>query len=82
MALSASDLPAMYSLLTNSLSGEQSVRKPAEAALAQSENWPGFCSCLMVILSLFFTFDFLILGFLNDKLRKGDVFNIVGSDYC
>ncbi|XP_055812691.1 uncharacterized protein LOC129882425 isoform X2 [Solanum dulcamara] len=51
MALSASDLPAMYSLLTNSLSGEQSVRKPAETALAQSENRPGFCSCLMEVIT-------------------------------
>ncbi|XP_049390364.1 uncharacterized protein LOC125854822 [Solanum stenotomum] len=51
MALSASDLPAMYSLLTNSLSGEQSVRKPAEAALAQSENRPGFCSCLVEVIT-------------------------------
>lgn len=48
MALSASDLPAMYSLLTNSLSGDESVRKPAELALSQSEARPGFCSCLMV----------------------------------
>ncbi|KAM3382256.1 importin-11 isoform X1 [Capsicum galapagoense] len=51
MALSASDLPAMYSLLTNSLSREQSVRKPAETALAQSENRPGFCSCLMEVIT-------------------------------
>ncbi|XP_009768023.1 uncharacterized protein LOC107807441 [Nicotiana tabacum] len=51
MALSASDLPAMYSLLTNSLSGEQNVRKPAETALAQSENRPGFCSCLMEVIT-------------------------------
>lgn len=51
MALSASDLPAMYSLLTNSLSSEQSVRKPAETALAQSENRPGFCSCLMEVIT-------------------------------
>ncbi|MCD7447548.1 hypothetical protein HAX54_031577 [Datura stramonium] len=51
MALSASDLPAMYSLLTNSLSGEQSVRKPAETALAQSENRSGFCSCLMEVIT-------------------------------
>lgn len=48
MALSASDLPAMYTLLTNSLSGDENLRKPAEAALSQSENRPGFCSCLMV----------------------------------
>ncbi|KAK4342716.1 hypothetical protein RND71_038532 [Anisodus tanguticus] len=51
MALSASDLPAMYSLLTNSLSGEQTVRKPAETALAQSENRLGFCSCLMEVIT-------------------------------
>nr|GLL24351.1 importin-11 isoform X2 [Ipomoea trifida] len=51
MALSAADLPAMYSLLTNSLSADQSVRKPAEAALAQSESRPGFCSCLMEVIA-------------------------------
>ncbi|XP_034217949.1 importin-11 isoform X3 [Prunus dulcis] len=51
MALSASDLPAMYSLLTNSLSGDDSVRKPAEAALSQSEARPGFCSCLMEVIT-------------------------------
>ncbi|KAL5540225.1 hypothetical protein UlMin_044171 [Ulmus minor] len=51
MALSAADLPAMYSLLTNSMSGDESVRKPAEVALAQSEARPGFCSCLMEIIS-------------------------------
>lgn len=49
MALSASDLPTMYSLLVNSMSADASLRKPAEAALAQSENRPGFCSCLMEI---------------------------------
>lgn len=48
MALTASDLPAMYSLLANSMSGDESVRRPAEAALSQSESRPGFCSCLMV----------------------------------
>ncbi|PON51218.1 Coatomer beta subunit [Parasponia andersonii] len=51
MALSESDLPAIYSFLTNSLSGDESVRKPAEAALAQCEARPGFCSCLMEIIS-------------------------------
>ncbi|KAL6268877.1 hypothetical protein ACE6H2_025788 [Prunus campanulata] len=51
MALSASDLPAMYSLLTNSLSGDDSVRKPAEAALSQSEARPGFSSCLMEVIT-------------------------------
>lgn len=51
MALSAADLPAMYSLLANSLSGDENIRKPAEMALTQSEARPGFCSCLMVFLS-------------------------------
>ncbi|CAI9097268.1 OLC1v1033653C1 [Oldenlandia corymbosa var. corymbosa] len=51
MALSAADLPTMYNLLANSLSGDESVRKPAETALAQSENRPGFCSCLMEVIT-------------------------------
>lgn len=48
MALSASDLQTVYSLLVNSLSADEAVRKPAEATLAQCENRPGFCSCLLV----------------------------------
>ncbi|CAN0842495.1 Ipo11 [Linum grandiflorum] len=51
MALSSSDLPAIYSLLTNSMSGEESLRKPAETALSQSESRPGFCSCLMEVIT-------------------------------
>ncbi|XP_044491711.1 importin-11 isoform X1 [Mangifera indica] len=51
MALSASDLPMMYTLLSNSMSGDESVRKPAEAALSQSESRPGFCSCLMEVIT-------------------------------
>ncbi|KAF8402614.1 hypothetical protein HHK36_010703 [Tetracentron sinense] len=51
MALSASDLPALYSLLANSLSGDESLRKPAETSLSQSENRPGFCSCLMEVIT-------------------------------
>nr|DAD26262.1 TPA_asm: hypothetical protein HUJ06_027730 [Nelumbo nucifera] len=51
MALSASDLPTMYSLLANSLSGDERLRKPAEAALSQSESRPGFCSCLMEVIT-------------------------------
>ncbi|XP_028794935.1 importin-11 [Neltuma alba] len=51
MALSASDLPAMYSLLTNSMSSDHSIRKPAEDALSQSESRPGFCSCLMEVIT-------------------------------
>lgn len=49
MALSSADLPTMYMLLRNSLSGDVSVRKPAETALLESENRPGFCSCLLVV---------------------------------
>ncbi|KAG2272544.1 hypothetical protein Bca52824_067099 [Brassica carinata] len=41
----------MYSLLANSMSGDESVRRPAEAALAQSESRPGFCSCLMEVIA-------------------------------
>lgn len=51
MALSAADLPTMYTLLANSLSGDQNLRKPAEAALSQSETRPGFCSCLMEVIT-------------------------------
>jgi len=57
MALSASDVPAMYSLLTNSMSADHRLRGPAEDALVQSESRPGFCSCLLV------TFYFSLLGF-------------------
>ncbi|XP_074268667.1 uncharacterized protein LOC141592022 isoform X3 [Silene latifolia] len=51
MALSASDLPAMYQLLANSLSPDINVRKPAEDALSHSENRSGFCSCLMEVIT-------------------------------
>lgn len=48
MGLSVADVPTMYTLLANSLSGDESLRKPAESTLAQSESLNGFCSCLMV----------------------------------
>ncbi|XP_026414929.1 importin-11-like [Papaver somniferum] len=51
MALSASDLPTIYSLIANSLSSDQNLRKPAESALSQSESRPGFCSCLMEVIT-------------------------------
>ncbi|XP_073286373.1 uncharacterized protein [Primulina huaijiensis] len=51
MALSVSDLPAIYALLANSLSGDINIRKPAEDALAQFESRPGFCSCLMEVIA-------------------------------
>ncbi|KAL9250472.1 Importin-11-like protein [Drosera capensis] len=51
MTLTAADLPAIYQLLTNCLSGDVSVRKPAESAVSQSESRPGFCSCLMEVIT-------------------------------
>ncbi|KAK7260595.1 hypothetical protein RIF29_26778 [Crotalaria pallida] len=51
MALSASDVAAMYSLLSNSMSADHRHRRPAEEALAQSESRPGFCSCLLEVIT-------------------------------
>lgn len=51
MALSASDVPTMYTVLVNSLSADEAARRPAEAALAQCETRQGFCSCLLEIIS-------------------------------
>ncbi|KAL5198245.1 hypothetical protein ABZP36_001757 [Zizania latifolia] len=51
MSLSAGDVPAMYTILVNSLSADEAARRPAEAALAQCEARPGFCSCLLEIIS-------------------------------
>nr|XP_017243835.1 PREDICTED: importin-11-like isoform X2 [Daucus carota subsp. sativus] len=51
MALTQADLPTMYTLLSNSLSGDENLRKPAEAALSHSENRPGFCSCLLEVIT-------------------------------
>ncbi|XP_048225600.1 importin-11 isoform X3 [Ricinus communis] len=51
MALSGSDLPMIYSMLTNSMSGDQRVRGPAETALSEFESRPGFCSCLMEVIT-------------------------------
>ncbi|CAN6200368.1 unnamed protein product [Urochloa humidicola] len=51
MALSAGDVPTMYAILVNSLSADEATRRPAEAALAQCEVRPGFCSCLLEIIS-------------------------------
>ncbi|KAG0496429.1 hypothetical protein HPP92_001120 [Vanilla planifolia] len=51
MALSASDVQTVYSILSNSLSPDEPVRKPAESALAQCESRPGFCSCLLEIIA-------------------------------
>ncbi|OIW01168.1 hypothetical protein TanjilG_10329 [Lupinus angustifolius] len=51
MALSASDVAAMYSLLSNSMNADHLLRRPAEEALAQSESRPGFCSCLIEVIT-------------------------------
>ncbi|KAL6508046.1 hypothetical protein OROGR_024241 [Orobanche gracilis] len=51
MALSVSDLPAIYTLLANSLSVDVNVRKPAEDSLAELESRGGFCSCLMEVIT-------------------------------
>ncbi|PKA62700.1 Exportin-2 [Apostasia shenzhenica] len=51
MALSAADVQTVYSLLSNSLSPDESVRRPAESALAQCESRTGFCSCLLEIIA-------------------------------
>ncbi|KAL6534399.1 hypothetical protein OROHE_013324 [Orobanche hederae] len=51
MALSVSDLPAIYTLLANSLSVDVNVRKPAEDSLAELESRSGFCSCLMEVIT-------------------------------
>ncbi|KAL4282538.1 hypothetical protein GQ457_16G023770 [Hibiscus cannabinus] len=49
MALSASSscLPTICSMLVKSMARDESVRKPAEAALLQFERVPGFCFCLV-----------------------------------
>lgn len=51
MALTVSDLPMIYGLLTNSVSSDVNVLKSAEDALAQLESRPGFCSCLMEVIT-------------------------------
>ncbi|XP_042421877.1 importin-11-like [Zingiber officinale] len=51
MSLSAADLHTVYSFLSNALSIDESTRKQAESALAQCENRPGFCTCLLEIIA-------------------------------
>nr|CAB3459058.1 unnamed protein product [Digitaria exilis] len=65
MALSAADVSTMYAVLVNSLSADEAARRPAEAALAQCETRPGFCSCLLVTHSTA-TPAHRILGFPRD----------------
>lgn len=91
MALSASDLPTIYSLLTNSMSGDVSLRKPAETALSQSESRPGFCSCLMVSLPiLLFRVSVMSLVLVMYNACQVTIFincfrlwrECAGGDYC
>lgn len=65
MALTQADLPVMYTLLSNSLSGDDSLRKPAEAALSHNENRPGFCFCLLVPAS--FCVDCIVFFFVFSR---------------
>uniref|UniRef100_A0A0E0KCF2 Importin N-terminal domain-containing protein n=1 Tax=Oryza punctata TaxID=4537 RepID=A0A0E0KCF2_ORYPU len=51
MALSAGEVPFVYSVLANSLSADAATRQPAEALLAQCEARRGFCSCLLAIIT-------------------------------
>ncbi|MCO5558501.1 hypothetical protein L7F22_012086 [Adiantum nelumboides] len=51
MALSSSDLLAVYGLLEKALSQDESLRKSAESALAACESKPGFCSLLLEIMA-------------------------------
>ncbi|KAF3786559.1 Importin-11 [Nymphaea thermarum] len=51
MALSMADLPSVFSLLSNALSADPNVRKPAEATLSEFESRPGFCSSLLEIIT-------------------------------
>ncbi|KAK8972697.1 hypothetical protein V6N11_012892 [Hibiscus sabdariffa] len=53
MALSSSSscLPTICSMLVKSMARDESVRKPAEAALLQFERVPGFCFCLVEVIT-------------------------------
>lgn len=63
MALSTADIQAVYSLLSNALSTDDSIRKPAELSLSQCESRPGFCSCLFV--SALASIAYYTLPFMN-----------------
>lgn len=51
MDLSTADLLTLYTLLMNALSPEENLCKPAEATLSSCESKPGFCSCLLEIIT-------------------------------
>ncbi|GMI71431.1 hypothetical protein like AT3G08960 [Hibiscus trionum] len=50
--LSANHLPGICSMLAKSMFRDESVRKPAEAALLQFERSHGFCSCLVELITM------------------------------
>lgn len=49
--MSSSDMAAMYTLLMNSMSGDEVVRKQAEKALSETDSRSGFCSCLLELIT-------------------------------
>lgn len=51
MGMSSSDMAAMYTLLMNSMSGDEGVRKQAEKALSDTDSRSGFCSCLLELIT-------------------------------
>lgn len=51
MGMSSSDMAAMYTLLMNSMSGDEGVRKQAEKALSETDSRSGFCSCLLELIT-------------------------------
>lgn len=51
MGMSSSDMAAMYTLLMNSMSGDEGVRKQAELALSDTDSRSGFCSCLLELIT-------------------------------
>lgn len=44
-------MAAMYTLLMNSMSGDEGVRKQAESALSETDSRSGFCSCLLELIT-------------------------------
>lgn len=51
MAVQMDDPQSLARLLTDALSQDENLRNPAEAALSEYESRPGFCSCLLEIIS-------------------------------
>lgn len=51
MAVRMDDPQSLVRLLTDALSQDENIRKPAEAGLSEYESRSGFCSCLLEIIS-------------------------------